>query len=99
AGLLDQTHVPLARSAGDGDAPAGVILVRVGAAKIEVLAIEEEAAVGGPFEPADAERRRRLIHDFAADEELLAERVKVWVVRGPQLRFVDRGRELLGRAG
>ena len=68
------------------DAPAGVVLVRVGAAEIEVLAVEEEAAVGGPFEPADAETRFSRIAG-----ELGADGVEMRVIRMPQLRPIDGG--------
>ena len=57
ARLLDQPHIALACPLRDADAPAGMVLVRIGAAKIQMLAVEEEAVVVGPLEPSDPEGR------------------------------------------
>ncbi len=41
---------------GDGIAPAGLILVDIRAAEIEMLAVEEEALVGGPLDRCGCRR-------------------------------------------
>ena len=53
--LLDQSHIALARRLRDGNAPAGVILVSVGAAQVKMFAVEKKATICGPLEPTKAE--------------------------------------------
>src|SRR5439155_27336016 len=57
AGVLDQLHIALGGRACDAGAPAAVVLMGIGAAKIKVLAVEEKAAIFRPLEPAKAELR------------------------------------------
>ncbi len=89
-GLLDQLHVPEATGAGRGDAPAGAVLMDVGAAQVEVLAIEEEAAVGGPFKPSETERRYAFVQNPIAVVNERADGVEVRVLRMPQRGIEDR---------
>ncbi len=55
AGLFDEFHISITGGLCDGDTPAGVVLMRVGPTKVEMLAVEEKAAVGSPLEEAQAE--------------------------------------------
>jgi hypothetical protein len=71
--LLHEPHVPLARGSRDADSPAGVILMQVRAAEVQVLAVEEEPAVGGPFEPADAEWTLHHVDKLLADIDLASD--------------------------
>ena len=57
AGFLHQAHIAGVGGVGDAVAPAGGVLVDIGAKEEEVFAIEEEAALLGEREPAEADLR------------------------------------------
>jgi hypothetical protein len=69
--------------------------------QVEVLAVEEEPAVGGELEPSDAERGRLQIAHLVVDNDRNGQRVAVRMVGMPQEGMIDGSCEVdhLGRAG
>src|SRR5262249_43810885 len=107
AGFLDELYIAPARRLRNGDSPAAVILVRVDAAEGKMLAIEEEAAVGSPFEPADAESAEHFVNDPAIVDKTRGGNVQIRMIGMPELwigqdavlirDFADTMREATGR--
>src|SRR6185437_7827093 len=67
-GALDQFHIAEKSAVGHGVAPAGVILMHVGALKIIMFAVQKKSVLSGEFEPAETEWRSVIIHGFASIE-------------------------------
>ena len=63
-GVFDQLHIPMTSRPSHRDAPPGMILMHIGPAQIEMLAVQEETAIGSPFEPSKADRRFELISEL-----------------------------------
>ena len=54
-------HIAIKAAVRHGIAPARVVLVRVGAFEIVMLAVQEKSLVRRPFEPAETKRRGEII--------------------------------------
>ena len=61
-GVTNHFYIAIKSAVGHGIAPAGMILMDVGAFEIIVLTIQKESLVGREFEPAKSQRRCKVIH-------------------------------------
>src|ERR1039457_6768302 len=62
AGVFHQRHVAEKAAVSDRVAPAGVVLMHVGAFEIIMLAVQEESLISRELEPAKTQRRGVIIH-------------------------------------
>ena len=90
SGVLHQLHVAEKSAVRHRVAPAGVILMHVGAFEIIMLAVQEKSLVGGEFEPAETERRRVIVHRLAAVQHDGFHRIKIRMFRRPELGIGNR---------
>ena len=67
----------------------------VDAAQIKMLAVEEEAAIGGPLEPAEAEGGVDFIDRHPVREDLRDDAIEVRVIGVPKARVRDRVERLI----
>src|ERR1039458_6050921 len=87
SGVLYQFHVAEKSAVGHRVAPAGVVLMRVRALEIIMFAVQEKALVGGELEPAEAERRRVIVHRLAAIQHDGSYGIQIWIFRRPEFRI------------
>ena len=66
AGLLHEPDVARHVRFGHRVSPPGLVLVDIGAAEVQMLAIQEEALVGSPSDGANAEGSHVPVSDAAA---------------------------------
>ena len=101
AGVLHHLDVAEEPAVGHRVAPAGVVLVHVGAFEIAMLAVEEKSLVGGELEPAETQRRLVIVHRPAVIENRGLDRIQVRMLGRPELRDARparwSGRRLLFR--
>ena len=79
SGVLHQFHVAEETAVGHRVAPSRVVLVNVGAFEVIMFPVEEEALVGGEFEPAETQRRKEIVHCLAAVQNHGFYRIKIRV--------------------
>src|SRR5579859_886182 len=95
AGLLDEADIASDTGVGDCVAPACVVLVNIGAVEVVVLAVEEEALIGGPLNPAESEGSHVFVEQPGTRIDASAHGVQNRMRWTPQGRFGNEQRRLL----
>src|SRR5262245_28235412 len=95
AGLFDELHIALDGCPRDTDAPAGMVLMRIGPAKIKMLAVQEKAAVFGEFEEPKAEFRFDWLGTRIVAKYFGPECVKIRMIGMPKSWVRDWGARLV----